>query len=172
MHRLIIFLTTAFFPVIGCAASPANRPLETLFKGAQFVVVGKVVTVSASCDPSKPYCIPIYFISLDQSSAKELKLPNNPRNQYEKICSNVPLEIGSTYTLFIEAPTKFNTAGSDGCDLAIDFDGVFEKIGSYVYRVGSPDAKIIVNFEGAKYLTSAIVEPEFEHAISSLSKAP
>lgn len=172
MHRLIIFLTMAVFPIVGCAASPANRPLETLFKGAQVVVVGKVVRVSASCDPGKPYCIPIYLISLDQASIKELKVPNRPRSQYEAICSNIPLEIGSTYTLFIEAPTKFNTAGSNECGLAIDFDGVFEKIGSYDYRVGSPDAKIIVNFEGAKYLTNAIVEPEFEHTISSLSQAP
>lgn len=111
------------------------------------------------------------MVSLDEGSIKELKSTKHTSANYKSICSNVPLEIGSTYTLFIEAPTEFNTGGSDKCLLAIDFDGVFEKIGSYVYRVGAPDAKVIVDFEGSKYLTGAVVEPEFEQAMDSLAKS-
>lgn len=48
-------------------------------------------------------------------------------------------------------------------------DAVFQRVGSFVYRVGSPDAKIIVDFEGAKYLTNAVVEPGFDQTMKSLS---
>ncbi|HEY5802291.1 MAG TPA: hypothetical protein VIT90_01175 [Lysobacter sp.] len=174
MKRFLVFLASvlAVLPGVSCATSPSSRPIETLFKNATAVIVGKVTDVTASCDPRKNVCNSIYRVSFDEESIKQLKPAKGSSVSYESICSNVPLEIGSAYTLFIEAPTRFNTAGSNKCLLAIDFDGVFEKIGSYVYRVGAPDAKIIVDFEGAKYLTNAVVEPGFEQAMGSLSQEP
>lgn len=172
MERVLVFLIASMsvLPGIGCATSPSSRPLEMLLKSANAVVVGKVTDVTASCDQTGDTCNRLYMVSLDETSIKELKSTKGSSANYRSICSNIQLEVGSTYTLFVEAPTKFNTAGSDRCLLAVDFDGVFEKIGSYVYRVGAPDAKIIVDFEGAKYLTNAVVEPGFEQAMDSFAK--
>lgn len=172
MKRVLVLLTAvaSALPSVGCATSPSSRSVEALFESANAVVVGKVTKVAASCDQLGGVCNRLYMVSLDEASIKELKSKSGMDANYSSMCSNVPLEIGSTYILLVEATTKFNTAGSDKCLHAIDFDGVFEKIGSYVYRVGAPDAKIILDFEGDKYLTNAVVEPDFEKAMDSFAK--
>lgn len=153
----------------GWATSPANRSIETLFKNAKAVVTGKVTGVRAERGQSEEVCNSNYVISLEVKTVRELKSTDESSAKYKSLCSNVPLEVGAAYTLFLEAPTEFNAQGSGVCDLVVDVDGVFQKIGSFVYRVGSPDAKIIVNFEGAKYLTNAVVEPDFDQAMKSLA---
>gem|GEM_PF-5121867 len=106
---------------------------------------------------------------MEVKTVRELKSTDESSAKYKSLCSNVPLEVGAAYTLFLEAPTEFNAQGPGVCDLVVDVDAVFQRIGSFVYRVGSPDAKIIVDFEGAKYLTNAVVEPDFDQAMKSLS---
>ena len=172
MKQISMFLAIvmASSPGVGWATSPANRSLETLFKNAKAVVTGKVTSVKAGCGEIEKVCNSSYTISLEAKTVRELKSTYESGAEYKSLCSNVPLEIGAAYTLFLEAPTEFNAPGSGDCDLVIDVDGVFQKIGSFVYRVGSPDAKIIVDFEGAKYLTNAVVEPKFDQTMKSLSQ--
>lgn len=78
------------------------------------------------------------------------------------------MEVGSTYTLFIESRNEFNTAAPAICPFVVDLDGVFEEIGGYIYRIGSPEAQVMVDFRGRKYLTNAVVEPDFEREMKSL----
>ena len=85
------------------------------------------------------------------------------------LCSNSALEIGETYVLFFERINIFNDVGSNKCSLVIDYDGVFQERGDYFYRVGSPDLQVIVDFEGRKYMTNAVVEPDFEDALLRLA---
>ena len=129
-----------------------------------------MTSVRAACGQSEKVCNSIYAISLEAKTVRELKSTGKLGAEYNSLCSNVPLEVGAAYTLFLEGPTEFNAPGSGGCDLVVDVDGVFQKIGSFVYGVGSPDAKIIVDFEGAKYLTNAVVEPGFDQTMKSLSQ--
>ncbi|KAB8198239.1 hypothetical protein FKV24_003095 [Lysobacter maris] len=154
---------------VGSASSPANRPVNVLFEAAEAVVTGRVVNVEASCGDRASVCVRMYRVLFDDGSMRELKAAKD-RHGYRSVCSTVPLEIGSVYTVFMELPTRFNAGGASGCSLVVDLDGVFERMNHSVYRVGSPDARIIVDFEGNKYLTNAMVEPDFDDAIRSLTQ--
>ncbi|MBD7921433.1 hypothetical protein [Xanthomonas bonasiae] len=166
----ILLVGLIVFPFSACGSSPSNRSIEKLFENSTAVIVGEVREVYGSC-PVKGYCNRIYIISLEEKTIAALKMPEASWVGYKKFCSNVPLEVGERYTLFLEPASDFNTSDSKKCPLVVDLDGVFEKIGSYVYRIGSPEARIIVNFEGGKYLTNAVVEPNFDDLIKSLSSA-
>lgn len=152
------------------ANSEGDRSIQVLYKDAQAVVTANVISIEASCVGRMPYCRPEYILRLDGIKDIKASVGKTPSTD-AIVCTAVMLEVGSTYTLFLERPDSYNSVGTDKCKFAIDRDGAFGKIGSYIYRVGSPDATIIVDFEGGKYLTNAVVEPEFEQAINSLSQS-
>lgn len=90
----------------GWATSPADRSVETLFKNAKAVVAGKVTGVRAACGQSEEVCNSNYAISLEVKTVRELKSTDEPSAAYKSLCSNVPLEVGAAYTLFLEAATE------------------------------------------------------------------
>ncbi|MCI2260287.1 hypothetical protein [Xanthomonas indica] len=167
---LILVLGLIFFPFGAYGSSPSSRSIERLFGKSTAVIAGKVVGISGSC-PETGYCNPIYVVSLGRETMSTLKSPGVSLVGYDKFCSNVQLEMGQTYMVFLESASEFNTGDSKKCPLVVDLDGVFEKIGSDVYRVGSPEAQVLVDFEGNKYLTNAVFEPDFENLLESLSGA-
>jgi len=158
-------------PFSAYGSSPSNRSIEKLFENSTAVIAGEVREIYGSCPERGGYCNRIYMISLEEKTIVALKSSEASWAGHNKFCSNVPLEVGERYTLFLESASDFNTSDSKKCPLVVDLDGVFEKVGSYVYRVGSPEAQIIVNFDGGKYLTNAVVEPNFDDLIKSLSSA-
>lgn len=150
------------------AKSDGDRPIQVLYKDAQAVVSATVISMKASCAGRMPYCRPEYILKLD--GVRDIKaLVGKAPSAGMTVCTAVMLEVGSSYTLFLERPDKYNSVSAEKCNFAIDRDGVFLKKGSYTYRVGSPDATIIVDFEGDKYFTNAVVEPDFEQAMDSLA---
>ncbi|WP_131721578.1 hypothetical protein [Xanthomonas sp. NCPPB 1128] len=158
------------FLFLAYGSSPSGRSVDKLFERSAAVIAGKVVGINGSC-PEAGYCNRIYVVSLERATMSMLKSPGASLLGSDKFCSNVQLEVGETYTLFLEPASEFNTGDSKRCPLVVDLDGAFEEIGSDVYRVGSPEAQVIVDFEGDKYLTNAVVEPDFENLIESLSGA-
>jgi hypothetical protein len=151
------------------ANAEGGRPVKVLYKDAQAIVVADVIKTEASCESQMPYCRPEYFFKL--SVVQKIKGTNDEAPPSEmRACSETMLQVGSRYTLFLEQPDRYNSTNSKKCNFAIDVDGAFERIGSHMYRVGSPEAKIIVNFEGNKYLTNAVVEPDFEQIMNLFSQ--
>lgn len=148
------------------AGIPTTRPVSKIYAQASVVVEATVKKIEGSCVAEKTTCNNNYLISID--------VVNRYKGSFQKatsvgrICSNSALEIGETYTLFFEAPNQFNDVGSNKCDLVVDYDGVFEKIGSYTYRIGAPDMQVIVDYEGSKFMTNAVVEPEFERTLRGI----
>lgn len=167
---LMLAFGLMIFPFLAHGSSPSNRSIQKLFDTSTAVIAGKVVGINGSC-PEAGYCNPIYVVSLERETMSTLKSPGVSSVGYDKFCSSVQLEMGQTYTVFLESASEFNTGDSKKCPLVVDLDGVFEKIGSDVYRVGSPEAQLLVDFEGNKYLTNAVVEPDFENLLESLSGA-
>ncbi|MBB5884359.1 MULTISPECIES: hypothetical protein [unclassified Xanthomonas] len=165
---MLIFVLI-IFPLSVFGSSPSNRSIEKLFEKSTAVIAGKVLEVYGFCSDKARYCNKIYMISIDEKTIVWLQSPEASAAGYNKFCSNVQLEVGEAYTLFLEPASDFNTADSSKCPLVVDIDGAFEKIGSYMYRVGSPEGQIIVDFEGDRYLTNAVVEPNFESLVKSLS---
>ncbi|MEL4892299.1 hypothetical protein PQU63_12360 [Xanthomonas protegens] len=165
---LALFFGLIAFPFFSYGSSPSNRSIEKLFKKSTAVIAGEVVAINGSC-PETGYCNRIYVVSLERGTVLAFKSPETSLVSYDKFCSNVQLEVGEKYTLFLEAASRFNTGDSSKCPLVVGIDGAFERIGSDVYRVGSPEGQIIVNFDGNKYLTNAILEPDFDNLIKSLS---
>lgn len=163
---IIIFLMMSI--CFASASSPVNRSVPNIFGSSVAVVTGKVVTISGSCAPGSVYCNSLYIVGLDGDSLVELKSPEKSKVNYSSFCSNMPLDVGSTYMLFIESQSEFNTAAPAKCPFVVDLDGVFKKIGGYIYRIGSPEAQTIVDDRGKRYFTNAVVEPDFEQEMKSL----
>lgn len=163
---IIIFLMVSICSAR--ASSPVNRSVQKIFGSSVAVVTGKVVSISGSCAPGADYCNSLYIVGLDGNSVVELKSPGKSKVNYSSFCSGMPLDVGSTYTFFIESQSEFNTAAPAKCPFVVDLDGVFKEIGDYVYRIGSPEAQTIVDYRGRRYFTNAVVEPDFEQEMKSL----
>ncbi|NUO75111.1 MAG: hypothetical protein HOQ32_03770 [Lysobacter sp.] len=153
-------------PLCSHALFPSNRPVERLYGHAVAVVHAKVVEMSAACVDAHCWNSG-YVIALDQVEPYK----GSVLGEELRLCSNAHLEIGLEYTLFLEQTNEFNSRAEKKCDLVVDFDGAFEKRGSHTYRVGSLEAQIIVDFEGDKYMTSAIVVRDFDSQLEVLSRS-
>ncbi|NUO75109.1 MAG: hypothetical protein HOQ32_03760 [Lysobacter sp.] len=155
---------------VGVAGIPTSRPVDELYRRSSVVVKATITSSNGSCINEKNnvcnnnYLLSIKSIEQYKGSALSETVPSS-----KVLCSNSALEIGETYVLFLEQVNAFNDVSSNKCSLVIDYDGVFQKIGDDFYRVGSPDLQVIVDFEGRKYMTNAIVEPGFEDALLRLT---
>ena len=168
--RTLGFFCLVLPSALAWANAEGGRPVKVLYKDAQAIVVADVIKAEASCESQMPYCRPEYFFKLNVVQKIKGAYNGAPPSEM-KVCSETMLQIGSRYTLFLEQPDRYNSTNTKKCNFAIDADGAFERIGSHTYRLGSPEAKIIVNFEGNKYLTNAIVEPDFEQIMDLFSQS-
>ena len=172
--KIIAILVSAAASVMAqtsMASSLASRSIPELYRDASIVITGTVSGVSARCESIEAPCPRIYEISLNAESVASLKPGGAAIKGYGKLCSNTPLEIDATYTLFFDAPNEFNTQGAS-CRLSVNFDGAFQRIGSMVFRVGPLDTRGLVEFEGRKYMTGAVLEEDFDRVMDSLVSGP
>ena len=84
-----------------------------------------------------------------------------------QFCSLLPLRIGVTYTLALTSSSA-DINNEFACRYAVLEDSAFEERGGDHYRVTSMSTSIIVNFEGDKYWTDAVLVPDFEAVVEKL----
>ncbi|UHQ23436.1 hypothetical protein LVB77_01605 [Lysobacter sp. 5GHs7-4] len=168
---VVLVLLWAYGPSTGISGVPTSRPVDELYGRSDLVVEATVRSIDASCvTEKKGICNNNYALRIDV--VKQYKARSKDQSTAISgltLCSNSALEIGDTYFLFFEPANEFNDVGSNNCDLVVDYDGVFQTMADLTYRVGAPDMQTIVNFDGRKYMTNAIVVPGFEEQLDGLS---
>jgi hypothetical protein len=150
------------------ARSLADRDIDDIYASSSLVVEGVVTKLSAQCDgEGAEGCSEQYELVI-----KPRRIIKGVRELGAKsavsVCSRISLDVGGRYFLFLEPPSKNSLMEKRGCSLALELDGAFEKLGKFTYRVKSPDATILVDFLGEKYMTNAIVSKQFDECLDRI----
>jgi len=139
---------------LASGSSLSDRSIETLFSESVAIVDAKTESVEGSCNPD--YCnfqYTLEIISLEKGSFQE--------KGELKICSDTALDLGLRYTIFLELGHN-DLHGKSLCNYNIPRDGVFARFGHRVYRYGSPDVSILIEYEGELYQTKSVLVRDFD----------
>lgn len=163
--KFLIIVELCCLPVIGHSLSLYDRPLDELYKAADAIVLAQVRGVSADCRKSN-HCWG-YRLSFDIKSTFK---KSARADKGVEVCSEIPLEIGVEYIVFLHPYSFQPISGMKKCAMLLPRDGAFERRADGTYRVNSPEGAISVNAHENVYSTNAILEPEFDEKIAELSR--
>lgn len=148
----LVVLMLAWQPAF--AYSLSDRSIEILFSESVAVVGAKTKSVEGSCNPD--YCSFQYSLevtSVDKGSFQ--------KKDELKVCSDTALDLGLQYVVFLELGHN-DLHGKSLCGYNIPRDGVFARFGHRVYRYGSPDASILIEYEGELYQARSVLIDNFD----------
>ncbi|MDR6840432.1 hypothetical protein [Pseudoxanthomonas sacheonensis] len=171
--RFFLTILTAWvllYSSVSSAMSLSDRNIDDIYSSSSLVMEAVVTKLSAQCDgEGVEGCLAQYELVIEPR--KIIKgVPEVGTKSAVSVCSRISLDIGGRYFLFLEPPSENSLMEKRGCSLALEFDGAFEKLGKFTYRVKSPDATILVDFLGEKYMTNAIVSKQFDECLDRISR--
>lgn len=152
------------------AMSFVDRNVEEIFNDAAMVMTAQVWAINAKCVNTNN--CPGYHIELRPTRIMKT-LTNQPAavSQRTEVCSAIQLEVGRTYTVFLERPRTGFFDEVKGCRFVLDKDGAFEDRAGDYYRINSHESDVIFSQFENTYYSNAILVPNFKESLDERVKA-
>lgn len=162
MARMFLLLLTISYAVNISAVSLIDRGIGNLLNESSHVFEGRATQIDATC--SEDGCVQLIRIAV----SRYIK-GGDSKDDVVMVCGGVPMRLWSEYIVFAEelAPE------ASGCDLKFQWDGVFERFGSEVFRYMSPGTfRRLKDDEGGIYLGGWIKENDFDCKLEKSKSCP
>ena len=166
--------TTVLLALVACVNAKAtsffDRSVEEIFNDAAVVAIAQVWAISAKC-VNRNSC-PGYRIELRPTEVMK-DLTNYPAfaSQRMEICSVIQLEVGHTYTVFLERPRAGFFDEVKECRFVLDKDAAFEERAGDYYRINSHDSDIVFSRFDNTYYSNAVLAKNFKESVDALAKS-
>ena len=156
MKTAILFIGLALLaPGSASSLSLIDTEVSELYERSKLVVHATVTSVRGSC--KSKYNCPGYRIKATISDVVK-KDTAASKSTRVSMCSKIPLEIGHSYTVFLDDP-NIDRIDMSNCGYVLGHAGAFEMRAGDWYRVNSPDSAVMFVLEGRTYYSNAVLAP-------------